>query len=178
MVRSGRGMRPMLLPQPLKEILADVVDILELIPLTIHHSCIRRDNHYTISPSSHANIKRHLPEMDDVVHGILAHRVSVGIEETECYILCQSTHTHRHRSMRRHTEVGARVNGQVDLVDLFLRIRSSLGSSNRALVVRITNLELIEIGGEWLQLGCFDLVIQSASFPSLRSINRLLTLTV
>lgn len=116
--------------------------------------------------------------MDDIVHGILAHRVAVGIEETECYIFCQYMNTYRHRSMRRHTEVGTRVNGQVDLLDLLLRIRSSFSSSNRALVVRIANLELIEIGGEWLQLGCFDLVIQSASFPSLRSINSLLTLTV
>lgn len=80
--------------------------------------------------------------------------------------------------MRRHTEVGTRVNGQVDLLDLLLRIGSSFSSSNRALVVRIANLELVEIGGEWLQLGCFDLVIQSATFPSLRSINSLLTLTV
>jgi len=69
-------------------------------------------------------------------------------------------HTPTHRSTRRHTEVGARVNSQVDLVDIVLRVRSRLGSSNRALVVRITDLELIKIGGEWLQLGCFDLVIQ------------------
>jgi hypothetical protein len=103
--------------------------------------------------------------MEDIVHGILAHRVSVGIEETECCIFCQLTHPHTHRSTQRHTEVGARVNGQADLVDIVLRIGSGLGSSNWALVVRITDLELIKIGGEWLQLGCFDLVNSMSEFP-------------
>lgn len=97
--------------------------------------------------------------MDDIVHGILAYRVSVGIEETKCCIFCQLTYTQT-LADTRHTEVSARVNGQVDLIDLLLRIRSRLSSSNYALVVRITDLELIKIGGKWLQLGCFDLVIQ------------------
>lgn len=60
---------------------------------------------------------------------------------------------------KTHTVVGARVNSQVDLVDVLLRIGGGLGSSNRALVVRVADLELIEVGGEGLQLGCFDLVI-------------------
>lgn len=174
----------MLSPQPLKRRLADFIDILEFKLLTSHHSCIRRCNHciqYNQFELSCKNIKHRLPEMDDIVHGILAHRVSVGIEETKCCIFCQLTqpHTGRHRSTRRHTVVGARVNSQVDLVDIVLRIRSGLGSSNRALVVRITDLELIKIGSEWLQLGCFDLVIlMSESFPSFRPIDNLLTLTV
>ena len=32
--------------------------------------------------------------MEDIVHGILAYRVSVGIEETKCCIFCQFTHIH------------------------------------------------------------------------------------
>lgn len=87
-----------------KRSLADVVHILELKLLTSHRSCIRRCNHcmYTISLSSHVNIKRRLPEMDDIVHGILAHRVSVGIEETKCCIFCQLTHTPTQVDTGRH----------------------------------------------------------------------------
>lgn len=69
----------------------------------------------------------------------------------------------RHRSRQGPTEVGARVNGQVDLVDVLVRIRGRLGPSNRALVVRVADLELVVVGGEGLQLGCFDLISVSES---------------
>jgi hypothetical protein len=74
------------------------------------------------------------------------------------YLVNSTTPTHR--STLGLTEVGARINGQVDLVDILLRIRARLGSANRTLAVGVADLELIEVGGEGLQLGSFDLIIQ------------------
>lgn len=81
-----------------------------------------------------------------------------------------SVHLHpTHKSTQEHTVVGARVNGHVDLVDILLRVRASLGSANRTLVVRVADLELVVVGGEGLQLGSFDLIVQLADFLRFRS---------
>lgn len=114
-----------------------------------------RDTVNAVAPAVHAVLVlvEVVTEMEDIVHGVLAHRVSVGVEVTEW-------------------EVGARVNGQVDLVDLLLRIGAGLGAADGTLVVRVADLELVVVGGEGLQLGSFDLIIQLAEFVSLRSIRQ------
>lgn len=55
------------------------------------------------------------------------------------------------------TEIGARVHGKVNLLNVIIGVGGRLGAAQGALDIRVANIELIEVLCEWLKLLGLDL---------------------
>lgn len=94
--------------------------------------------------------------MDDIVYRVLAHRISIGVEETEGW---KSLVKACRRSQISLTEVAARVDSKSNLGSVVVDIWGGLCTAKRTGLVRAADVELVIVTSESSQVLGFNLRI-------------------